>query len=73
MYDAQGTAHRRAAPARPGNRRADARKAGADKLTRYLNDALIDLTGELQPRRTDELTLKAGELDSPRCRGTRSR
>jgi len=34
-----------------------------DKLTRYLNDALIDLTGELQQRRTDELTLKAGELD----------
>lgn len=34
-----------------------------DKLTRYLNDALIDLTGELQPWRTDELTLTGGELD----------
>ena len=34
-----------------------------DKLTRYLNDAMIDLTGELQPRRTDELTLTNGALD----------
>lgn len=34
-----------------------------DKLTRYLNDALIDLTSELQPRRTDELTLANGALD----------
>lgn len=34
-----------------------------DKLTRYLNDALIDLTSELQPRRTDELTLTNGSLD----------
>ena len=34
-----------------------------DKLTRYLNDAMIDLTGELQPRRTDELTLTSGTLD----------
>lgn len=34
-----------------------------DKLTRYLNDAMIDLTGELQPRRTDELTLTQGTLE----------
>ena len=34
-----------------------------DKLTCYLNDAMIDLTSELQPRRTDELTLTNGSLD----------
>lgn len=34
-----------------------------DKLTRYLNDAMIDLTSELQPRRTDVLTLQSGALD----------
>ncbi|MEA4939539.1 MAG: hypothetical protein VB091_08135 [Christensenella sp.] len=34
-----------------------------DKLTRYLNDAMIDLASELQPRRTDELTLTNGSLD----------
>ena len=34
-----------------------------DKLTRYLNDAMIDLTGELQPRRSDTLVLTGGELD----------
>ena len=34
-----------------------------DKLTRYLNDAMIDLASELQPRRTDELTLNGGSLD----------
>ncbi|NLI54112.1 MAG: hypothetical protein GX417_07270 [Clostridiales bacterium] len=34
-----------------------------DKLTRYLNDAMIDLTGELQPRRSDTLALASGELD----------
>lgn len=38
-------------------------EAWRDKLTRYLNDALIDLTSELQPRRTDELTLVNGTLD----------
>ena len=38
-------------------------EAWRDKLTRYLNDALIDLTSELQPRRTDELTLANGTLD----------
>ncbi len=34
-----------------------------DKLTRYLNDAMIDLTGELQPRRSDTLPLAEGEID----------
>jgi hypothetical protein len=34
-----------------------------DKLTRYLNDAMIDLTGELQPRRSDPLMLTNGVLD----------
>ena len=38
-------------------------EAWRDKLTRYLNDAVIDLTSELQPRRTDELTLTNGALD----------
>lgn len=35
-----------------------------DKLTQYFNDAIIDLTGALQPRRTDELELKAGQVDT---------
>ena len=34
-----------------------------DKLTRYLNDAMIDLTSELQPRRSDTLMLAGGTLD----------
>ena len=34
-----------------------------DKLTRYLNDAMIDLVGELQPRRSDTLALADGEID----------
>ena len=38
-------------------------EAWRDKLTRYLNDAMIDLTSELQPRRTDTLTLTGGALD----------
>jgi len=38
-------------------------EAWRDKLTRYLNDAMIDLTSELQPRRTDELTLTDSTLD----------
>lgn len=45
-------------------------EAWRDKLTRYLNDAIIDLTGELQPRRADELTLVNGTLslaDLPRA------
>jgi hypothetical protein len=33
-----------------------------DKLTRYINDAMIDLTADLQPRRTDTLTLTDGTL-----------
>mgnify|MGYP001273145723 CR=1 FL=1 len=44
-------------------------EAWRDKLTRYLNDAIIDLTSDLQPRRTDELSLSDGELclaDLPR-------
>ncbi len=38
-------------------------EAWRDKLTRYLNDAMIDLTSELQPRRTDPLTLVSGALE----------
>ena len=34
-----------------------------DKLTRYLNDAMIDLTSELQPRRSDTLQLVGGIID----------
>ena len=34
-----------------------------DKLTRFLNDALIDLTFELQPRRTETLPLQNGTVD----------
>ncbi len=34
-----------------------------DKLTRYLNDAMIDLTNELQPRRSDTLPLVGGQID----------
>ncbi|MEZ4628395.1 MAG: hypothetical protein R2912_10060 [Eubacteriales bacterium] len=34
-----------------------------DKLTRYLNDAMIDLVGELQPRRSDTLPLTDGQID----------
>ena len=34
-----------------------------DKLTRYLNDAMIDLTSELQPRRSDTLPLVGGTID----------
>ena len=35
-----------------------------DKLTQYFNDAIIDLTGALQPRRTDTLVLTDGQLDT---------
>ena len=45
-------------------------EAWRDKLTRYLNDAIVDLAGELQPRRTDELALTDGTLslaDLPRA------
>ena len=34
-----------------------------DKLTRYLNDAMIDLTSELQPRRSDTLPLEGGIIE----------
>lgn len=34
-----------------------------DKLTRFINDAIVDLTSELQPRRTDVLLLESGNLD----------
>ena len=34
-----------------------------DKLTCYLNDALIDLSGTLQPRRTDTLPLEKGVVN----------
>ena len=33
-----------------------------DKLTRYLNDAMIDLAGDLALRRTDEIALTDGML-----------
>lgn len=35
-----------------------------DKLTQYFNDALLDLTGALQPRRTDSLPLQNGQVDT---------
>jgi hypothetical protein len=44
-------------------------EAWRDKLTRYLNAAIIALTSELQPRRTDELTLTEGRWSSAACRG----
>ena len=34
-----------------------------DKLARYLNDAVIDLSGTLQPRRTDPLPLADKQVD----------
>lgn len=38
-------------------------EAWRDKLTRYLNDAMIDLTADLQPRRTDPLPITDGTVD----------
>lgn len=38
-------------------------EAWRDKLTRYVNDAMVDLSAELQPRRTDTLTVDNGALD----------
>ncbi len=35
-----------------------------DKLTRFLNDALVDLAFELQPRRTETLPLTDGVADT---------
>ena len=37
-----------------------------DKLTQYFNDAIIDLTGALQPRRTDDLEHNDGQVDTGR-------
>ena len=34
-----------------------------DKLTRYLNDAVVDLSGVLKPRRTDAAEIQNGTLD----------
>lgn len=34
-----------------------------DKLTRYLNDAMVDLSGALQPRRTEAVALADGTID----------
>lgn len=34
-----------------------------DKLTRYINDAVIDLTATMQPRRTDALPLTDRQVD----------
>lgn len=35
-----------------------------DKLTQYFNDAIIDLTGALRPRRTDPLEIVDGQVDT---------
>lgn len=34
-----------------------------DKLTRYLNDAILDMAGAVQPRRTEEVQLVSNRLD----------
>lgn len=34
-----------------------------DKLTRYLNDAVLDLSAMLKPRRTDNALLQDGKID----------
>lgn len=34
-----------------------------DKLTRYLNDAVVDLCGVLKPRRTDTTVIENGTVD----------
>lgn len=34
-----------------------------DKLTRYLNDAMLDMTAALRPRRTETVSLSSGEID----------
>ena len=33
-----------------------------DKLMRYLNDAMVDLSGALQPRRTEAVALTDGTI-----------
>ena len=35
-----------------------------DKLTRYLNDAMLDMANALKPRRTDEMLLADGRIDT---------
>lgn len=35
-----------------------------DKLTQYINDAMVDLSGTIRPFRTDELTLTDTRLDT---------
>ncbi len=35
-----------------------------DKLTRYLNDAMIDAASAAQPRRTDPVTVSSGTVDT---------
>ncbi len=42
---------------------AQTREAWRDKLTRYLNDAMIDLVCVLKPRRTDPVTIENGAVD----------
>jgi len=34
-----------------------------DKLTRYLNDAIVDITDTISPRRTDDVEIKLGSVD----------
>ena len=34
-----------------------------DKLTRYLNDAMVDLSGAVQPRRTETVSITGGAID----------
>lgn len=41
-------------------------EAWRDKLTRYLNDAILDMANTLQPRRSEEVTLASGEIDLSR-------
>ena len=35
-----------------------------DKLTRYFNDAILDLTGEIRLRRTDPVSIAEGQIDT---------
>lgn len=46
------------------NTDADTMELWRDKLTRYINDALIDLAGVLRPRRTDPVEIRNGQLDT---------
>ena len=38
-------------------------EAWRDKLTVYINDAIVDLANEFQPRRTDPVTVADGRID----------